>query len=98
MDEGVLLGRQCMVFQRMCVLCLWPQCASKCSFHRVCLCIWEVISSIKNFRAGSQVFALLMLFLCVILYTTWSGKNLQFLCDLPFGILCLHVIRMFVKI
>ena len=35
---GALLGIPCMVFQRMCVLCLWSQCASKCSFHRFCLC------------------------------------------------------------
>ena len=41
----------------------------------------------------------LMLFLCVILYTMWSGKSLQLLCMLPFGILCLSAIRiMFVKI
>ena len=39
----------------------------------------EVISSFKSFRAGSQVFALLMLFLCVILHTIWSGKSLQLL-------------------
>ena len=37
----------------------------------------EVISSFKSLRAGSQVFALLMLFLCVILYTMWSGKSMQ---------------------
>ena len=29
----------------------------------------EVISSFRSLRAGSQVFALLMLFLCVILHT-----------------------------
>ena len=33
-----LLVIPCMVFQRMCVLCLWSQCASMCSFHRFCLC------------------------------------------------------------
>ena len=31
----------------------------------------EVISSFRSLRAGSQVFALLMLFLRVILHTTW---------------------------
>ena len=31
-------------------------------------------------RARSLVFALLMLFLWVILYTIWSGKSLQLLC------------------
>ena len=36
----------------------------------------EVISSFKILRAGSQVFALRMLFLCVILHTMWSGKSL----------------------
>ena len=43
---------------------------------------------------SSQVFALLMLFLCAILHTMWSGKSLQLLCILPFGMLCLSAIRM----
>ena len=52
-----------------------------------------------HLRAGSQVFALLMLFLCVILHTMWSGKSLQLLYILPFGMLCLSAISMmFVKI
>ena len=65
---GALLDRPCMVFQRMCMLCLWSQCASRCSFHMLCLCfsMSEVISPIRSLRAGSLVFALLMLFLCVI--------------------------------
>ena len=54
----------------------------------------EVISSFMRFRAGSQVFALLMLFLCVILHTISSGKSLQLLCILPFGMLCLSAISM----
>ena len=59
----------------------------------------EVISSISGLRAGSQVFALLMLFLCVIVYTMSSGKSMQLLCILPFGMLCLSAISMmFVKI
>ena len=59
----------------------------------------DVISSFKSVTAGSQVFALLMLFLCVILHTMWSGKSLQLLCILRFCILCLSAIRMmFVKI
>ena len=33
-----LLDRQCMVFTRMCVLYLWSQLASRCSFHMFCLC------------------------------------------------------------
>ena len=37
----------------------------------------EVSSSFKSLRAGSQVFAFLLLFLCVILHTMWSGKSLQ---------------------
>ena len=58
----------------------------------------EVISSFKSLRAGSQVFALLMLFICVILHTMWSGKSLQLLCILPCGMLCLSAISMmFVK-
>ena len=54
----------------------------------------EVISSFKSLRAGSQVFALLMLFLCEIVYTMCSGKSLQLLCMLPFGMLCLSAISM----
>ena len=55
-----------------------------------CLTVFvsKFISSFKTLRAGSQVFALLMLFLCVILHTMWSGKSLLLLCILPFGILC----------
>ena len=47
---GALLDRLCMVFQRMCVLCMRSQCASNCSFHRFCLCfrMLEVISSFKS--------------------------------------------------
>ena len=62
-------------------------------------CMSEVISSFRSLRAGSQVFALLMLFLCVILHIMSSGKSLQLLCILPFGMLCLSAISvMFVKI
>ena len=59
----------------------------------------EVISSFKSKRNGSQVFAILLLFLCVILHSMSSGKRLQLLCILPFGMLCLSDISMmFVKI
>ena len=61
-------------------------------------CMSEVISSFRSLRAGSQVFALLMLFLCVILHTMWSAKTLQLLCILPFGILSAIIRMMFVKI
>ena len=45
------------------------------------------------------MFDLLVLFLCVILYTMWSGTSLELLCILPFGMLCLSVISMmYVKI
>ena len=65
----------------------------------VVFCMSEVISSFRSLRAGSQVFALLMLFLCVILHTMSSGKSLQLLCIVPFGMLCLSAISMmFVKI
>ena len=40
-----------------------------------------------HLRAGSQVFSVLMLFLCVILHNMLSGKSLQLLCILPFGML-----------
>ena len=58
----------------------------------------EVISAFRSLRAGSHVFALLM-FLCEIWHTMWSGKSRQLLCILPFGMLCLSAISMmFVKI
>ena len=44
---------------------------SRCFFHLFCLCMPEGISSFRSLRAGSQVFALLMLFLYVILHTMW---------------------------
>ena len=31
--RGALLDRPCMVFHRMCVMCLWSQSVSRCSFH-----------------------------------------------------------------
>ena len=52
-------------------------------------CMSEVIASLRNLRAGSQVFALLILFHCVILHTMSSGKSLQLLCTFPFGMMCL---------
>ena len=64
-----------------------------------CLCMSEVISSFRSLRAGVQVFALLLSFLCVILHTMSSGKSQQLLCIFPFGMLCLSAIsKMFVKI
>ena len=48
----------------------------------ICCCMSEVISSFKSLRAGSQGFALLVLFRCVIVYTMWSGNSLQLLCHL----------------
>ena len=71
---GALLYRQSIVFQLICVLYLLSQCASKCFFQRVCFCFGmsEVILSFKSLRVGSQVFALLMLFLSVIFHTMWS--------------------------
>ena len=44
------------------------------------------------------MFALVMLFLCVLLHTMWSGKSLQLLCILLFGMLCVSAFSMmFVK-
>ena len=56
----------------------------------------EVISSFRSLRAGSQVFALLIVFLCVVFHTMWSGKSLQLLCILPSGMLCLSAISMMI--
>ena len=40
-------------------------------------CMSEVFSSFNNLRDGSQVFALRVLSLCVILHTVWLGKSLN---------------------
>ena len=53
----------------------------------------EVISWLMILRAGSQVFALLVLSLCSILRSMWSGKSLHLLCILPFGMWCLSASR-----
>ena len=98
---GAILDRPGMAFHRMCVFCLWSQSASRCSFHMFCLCFCmsDVISSFRSFRAGSHVFALLMLFLCVIMHTMSSYRSLQLLCIISFGMLCLSAISMmYVKI
>ena len=44
----------------------------------ICLCFCKsvIISSFKRLKVGSHVFALLILFLCVILHTMWSGKSM----------------------
>ena len=45
----------------------------------------EVISSFMSLRAGSQVFALFMLFLCVILHTMslckYDLRKVRFICS-----------------
>ena len=51
----------------------------------------EVISSFKSLGAGSQVFALLTLSICVILHTMWSGKSKQLLFILPLLAVCMLV-------
>ena len=58
----------------------------------VCVFVYRKLSS--HLRAGSQVFALRMLFLCVVLHIMWSGKSLQLLFILPFVMLCLSAISM----
>ena len=83
----------------VCCVCDTSECLGAPSICFVCVCMSEVISSFKSLRVVSHMFALLMLFLFVILHTMSSGKSLQLLCILPFGMLCLSDISMmFVKI
>ena len=67
-----------------CVCCACNSNEFQISFHMFCLCfcMCKVISSFRSLRPGSQVFALLMLFLWVSLHTMSSGKSLQLLCTL----------------
>ena len=97
---GVLLASQCIVFQRVCVLCLWSQCVSRCSLHMSDLCVYmrDVISEFNSEIEGSLAYCAMMLFLCSILCFMCSGSSLHVECILPFGMLCLSAwIMMFVK-
>ena len=71
MDMFVL----CVACFTVFVNCLVKQIAICLDVVVILLC--NVISSFKCLRTGSQVFALILLFLCVILHTMWSGKSLQ---------------------
>ena len=83
----------------VCLACGPSECLDAPSICYVCIfCMSEVISSFRSSRTGSHVFALRMLFFCVILHTMSWGKSLQLLCIFPFGMLCLSAISMFVKI
>ena len=65
-----LLDRPCMVFQKyVCCACEPNEHLDAPSICCLCFCMSEVISSFRSLSAGSQVFALLMLFVCVILHT-----------------------------
>ena len=83
------IDRVCSSKECVCCACDPSVHVDVTSIGLVYVCMSEVISSFRGLTAGSQVFALLMLFLCVILHTMWSGKSMQLLCILPFGILCL---------
>ena len=52
------------------------------------VCTWKIEHVTKS------VFALLMLYRCVIFHTMCSGKSLQLLCILSFGMLCWSAISM----
>ena len=78
-----------------------------CSSFLISVCIFIVLkallisSATVIVRVGGAIWLnpfATVLFLCVILHTMWSGKSLQLLCILPFGMLCLSTISMmFVK-
>ena len=78
----------------MCCACGPSERLDAPSICLVCFCMSEVISSFRSLRTGSQVFAHLMLVLCVILHTMSSGKSLQLLCIFTFGMLYLSAISM----
>ena len=57
-----------------------------------------MVERFDRLRAGSQGFAFLVLYLCVILNTMCSGNNLEVLGILPFGMLCLSASRIILVI
>ena len=74
---------------------------------QLCWKYQPLVESFRDFKESIVLYfednnitdaALIMLFLCVILHAMWSGKSLQLLCILPFGMLCFSVSMMFVKI
>ena len=82
----VLYWIDCAWSSKKCACCACDP-SVQLSVPSIGFCISEVISSFKSLRTGSQVCVLLMLFPCVIVHTMWSGKSLQLLCILPFGML-----------
>ena len=67
------INRICLP-KNVCVVSVIPVCIYVfLSYVCLCFCMSEVISSCRSSRAGSHVFSLLMLFLCVIVHTMWSG-------------------------
>ena len=60
----------------------------------VCVFVCRKLS--PHLGAESQVFALLVLFLCVILHTMSSDKSLKLLCIFPFGMLCLSAVSVYI--
>ena len=91
----VLCWIYCVWSSKECVCCACCDSSvhlSVPSIDFVYVFVYQKLST--HLRAVSQLFALLMLFPCVILHTIWSGKSLQLLCILPFGMLCLSAISM----
>ena len=78
---GFVLVNPCMVFQRVCVMCL-----SRYFLHMAGL---YVISENNSEIEGSDASCALMLFMCSILRLMCSGSSLHVECILPFGMLCL---------
>ena len=68
---GALLDRPCRVFHIMCVCCACDPSERLDAPSIYFVCVFVCLS----LRTGSQVFALHMLFLCVILHTMSSGKD-----------------------
>ena len=65
-----------------------------CVALRVWQCLWIVWGNNPKYVWVWLLFCCWMLWSCLV----WSGKILQFLCILPFGMLCLSAITMmFVK-
>ena len=50
---------------------VWSSKVCASSICSVCVFVSEVFFSFKSLRTGTHVFALLMVFLCVIWYTMW---------------------------
>ena len=88
---------RCSIPKNVCVVPVIPECLDAPSICIVCVFVCRKLS--PHLAVSELDHRCLLSFVCVILHTMFSGKSLQLLCIMPFGMLCLYpTSMMFVKI